>query len=188
MYYYFIELEADRFDTTLEGGADNTSCGANSVMLRDSVCDEETNTAVCLFDGGDCCLELKVKDFCKNCSCNLVVKSAKLLELFVNTDFKPLKNPERITEEAKVVRWIIEVDDVVSGAVCAMLCLEHDEKRSYINAWHYDKIQQVCHCGWIDSSPCPEHLIIPDWQLTGVADLACHNSYLQMKKTVPCGM
>ncbi len=37
-------------------------CGADSFMLRDGVCDELTNTALCHWDGGDCCLDKSIKD------------------------------------------------------------------------------------------------------------------------------
>ena len=164
-------------------GPDNTSCGANSFMLRDLVCDETTNTEICLYDGGDCCLEIKDTKLCHNCSCILLIDSEILLEQFADSETKPFKDPDMV--ELAIEKWIVMVLDVVSRQVCAKLCLDHD-KQDQINAWHYLESLQICKCGWIESTPCAEHLVTLDWNLTEISDLT-HNVYLQMEKTIPCG-
>ncbi len=48
--------------TTQAAGGNADVCGAESFMLRDGVCDEATNTQICHWDDGDCCLDQFIKD------------------------------------------------------------------------------------------------------------------------------
>ncbi len=164
-------------------GNNSERCGADTFMLRDLVCDELTNTAICLYDGGDCCLELKDTTLCKNCSCILEVEPEKLQQTFTDLDIKPLENIDDI--ESLVERWIVEVEDVVSGPVCAVLCLDHD-KTDNVNVWQFSKQERLCRCGWIESNLCPAQLVNLDWTLDEMLALI-HGAYLQMIKTIPCG-
>ncbi len=171
---------------TVDGGADNTSCGANSFMLRDSVCDEATNTKICLFDSGDCCLEIKDRTLCQNCSCILLIDREKLRQQFSDWEIKPLNNPDAI--DGPIERWVVTVEEVVSSPVCTVLCLDHSKQDS-INAWHYREDDQICRCGWIEASPCPKNLVHLDWDLdTKLQDLTHFTAFLQMTKTLPCGI
>ena len=38
-------------------------------MIGDGFCDDETNNVDCGFDGGDCCLDSVVTNFCSECEC-----------------------------------------------------------------------------------------------------------------------
>ncbi len=164
---------------------DNNTCGPDNFMLRDGVCDEITNTKRCLFDGGDCCLADKVTSFCKNCLCNLAIDTAKLERQFREMEIKPFKTPNRIDEATE--RWLIVVEEVVSGPVCGVLCLDHVEN-NLINCWQYKENEQVCQCGWVESFPSPEHLVNLSWNLTDIiSDLTNNKAYLQMGKTLKGG-
>ena len=38
-------------------------------LIGDGFCDDETNNVDCGFDGGDCCLDSVVTNFCSECEC-----------------------------------------------------------------------------------------------------------------------
>ncbi len=61
--HFYVEVVNSDIHTTrgLQGG-NIKICGANNFMLRDGVCDDATNTKVCHWDGGDCCLDKFTKD------------------------------------------------------------------------------------------------------------------------------
>ena len=40
-----------------------------SVFVQDGYCDDENNIPECNFDGGDCCLEEVLTDYCSICAC-----------------------------------------------------------------------------------------------------------------------
>ncbi len=155
-------------------------------MLRDSVCDEVTNIEVCLFDGGDCCLEAKIRSQCKDCSCKKVIEPEKLLAQFKELDIKPMRQ-EIVTLDTQIAN----IEDVDSAETCAVVCLEH-EKKDEINAWQYLVYKteiRTCRCGWMKSQSCPNTnaLLVGDWKMTNVSQLADHKGYIQLRKTVPCG-
>ncbi len=158
---------------------DNSTC-LESFMLRDSVCDEATNTELCLYDGGDCCLDAKDTTLCRNCSCILTVDPDVVESQFAALDIKPHKNSVSIDNR------IVQVEDVISAPVCAVLCLDHDLAEN-INSWIYRKIEKICECGWIQSVQCPENTVLDAWNWYNVSDLAEHLSFVQLNKTVPCG-
>ncbi len=159
-------------------------------MLRDSVCDEATNTELCRYDGGDCCLEIKDTTMCRNCSCILAVDADRLKDQFNDLLIKPVR--KSIANDIQQVNnaikdWIVSVDEVVSGHVCAVLCLDHDQENS-INAWRYNNNAQVCKCGWVSSMLCPEETLVkPDWKLRDLGNLLKYNIYMELRKTVFCG-
>ncbi len=160
-------------------------------MIRDTVCDEATNIEKCLYDGGDCCLELKDTTLCKNCSCRLKVELDELQLQFDELNVKPIKNPDWLINKA-IGDWIVEVESVVSGQVCAVLCLDHD-KGEAINSWIFDSKtgNGTCRCGWTNSIHCPENLVEteigePHIHVTETL-LQPGNLFFQLQKTVPCG-
>ena len=38
-------------------------------LVSNGFCNDETNIEECAYDGGDCCGDCIVKDYCTNCSC-----------------------------------------------------------------------------------------------------------------------
>ncbi len=160
-------------------------------MLRDYVCDEVTNIALCLFDGGDCCLEGKDRSLCRNCSCILSVDNDDLQKEFDDWDIKPLDKPEDFF--GTVGTWTVVVREVISGPVCIVLCLNHDQK-DQINAWHYGTEEQICTCGWIGSTNCPEDMVLANQTMLDDGSLGMSKTFgafwafVQLGKTVPCGI
>ncbi len=169
----------------------SATCGADSFMLRDSVCDDTTNTKACLYDGGDCCLEMKNTHLCRQCQCILDVDPHKLEDYIIHLDIR-----EIALTEAKEQQVLLTVDNVVSGQVCATLCLEHDN-RDYFNSWSYfqktsDKEQGGCMCSWTSSvSLCSgpaRNLPTVDFNdFNADHNVTLTKMFVQVEKTLPCG-
>jgi hypothetical protein len=45
------------------------ACPADPEWIGDGLCDDDANSENCQFDGGDCCLDDVVIDFCEECMC-----------------------------------------------------------------------------------------------------------------------
>ncbi len=165
---------------------DKTACGADSFMLRDGVCDETSNIAKCLYDGGDCCKENKDESLCLDCTCRLEVNIAELEKQFNALEIHPIEDMESL-QVATVgsCGWTIEVKEVLNMSVCSVPCLEHEEADE-VNAWHYQG--GICRCGWIESKYCPENMVNKNWT-TGIENggFLDHMAYVQLNKTVGCG-
>ncbi len=87
-----------------------------------------------------------------------------------------------------MTNWTVKVEEVVSSGVCIVLCLNHEQEADQINTWHYNKVEQVCQCGWIESTKCPENLALIEWNLTDTVDSNINdNAFVALKKTLPCG-
>ncbi len=167
---------------------DLTTCGADSFMLRDGVCDDVANIAKCLFDGGDCCQENKDKALCRDCICILKVNHEDMKKQFQELEIKPVKNPSHIKSAIGNDGWAVEVEEVVSTQVCTVVCLEHNSAGE-LNAWLYLDEQRICKCGWVGSSLCPRKWIVENWTWKNKKDDINHPStFVQLKKTVSCGM
>ena len=124
-------------------------CGSNSFMIRDGVCDEESNIEVCLYDGGDCCLEKKSKRFCKVCTCLMAVNVEELKQKVTANEVKVFKNYSEFENLLTAVVKI--VTEVNSSEVCALLCL--DEKLDQIsNSWLYKDADNQCWCTVVKST------------------------------------
>ncbi len=167
----------------------NQTCGADSFMLRDSVCDDTANMARCLYDGGDCCLEFKETKYCKSCACILDVDQGRLRNLFSQLNILPVDKPTdvEIAMERSIVE-VIKVEDVVSGGVCGVLCLDHEARNGELNSWIYLEDEKICKCGWIESVLCPEKMVNNSRPLDidGLTN-ATSTAFIQLGKTVPCG-
>ncbi len=156
-------------------------------MLRDSVCDEATNTEECRYDGGDCCLEIKDTSMCRNCSCILLVDPDRLQGQFYELTIKPVRiSVDSDPETDSSFDWTVYVQDVVSGLVCSVLCIDHNGGNS-INAWRYNNSTLVCQCGWLTSRLCPETYVKENWELRKVSNLIKFNTYVQLGKIISCG-
>ena len=64
-------------------------------MVGDGVCNDETNTAVCNYDGGDCCLNVINTDHCSECTC--------YFEEFCATGFHPSVGDGFCNDETNIV-------------------------------------------------------------------------------------
>ena len=53
---------------TPECNYDGGDCCSSPEMVANGFCNDETNTASCLYDGGDCCVNVNT-DYCSDCSC-----------------------------------------------------------------------------------------------------------------------
>ncbi len=162
---------------------DNTTCGADGFMMRDGVCDDASNIAKCLFDGGDCCKENKDKTLCGACTCNLTVNQVELVGQFKDLQIKPLIQGGSNLDP---LQNMVEVQDVVSTKVCAKICLEH-QKANELNAWHFKANLGICHCGWIHSAACPEKMMMENWRFDVTSGLPNDTTFVQLAKTVSCG-
>ena len=183
IFIIFSSEQADLDSNSIILGDNNTRCGADTFMLRDSVCDEATNTEICLFDGGDCCLEIKDRSLCRDCSCNLTVDMEELKLQFTDFDIKPLYNPTDFDQ--LTFKEIIKVEEVISGPVCAVFCLK-SERDDTVNAWRYDESEQLCQCSWVESVSCPEDRVDTEWTFRSLSNWTL-NAYVQLRKSIPCG-
>ncbi len=124
-----------------------SGCSADSFMLRDGVCDDSTNTAQCLYDGGDCCLENKAIHLCRDCVCRLATNDQELIEK--SDGFKVMAFENHLQFDDVVASIEKTVANVETSDICSVICLDQDILEA-VNAWHYDGMSQNCRCGWID--------------------------------------
>ncbi len=149
-------------------------------MLRDGVCDWETNHDRCLFDGGDCCLENKDTTFCSgNCTCFLSYDDTKLFKRYEESEVVQLLEAEF---NASV---IVKVSDVWSQEVCSVLCMDHILKE-IINAWTYSLDQRECQCQWFESTPCLNQTLLISLDQNSDNQSSELMTYLQTSKIIPC--
>ncbi len=148
-------------------------------MLRDSVCDEATNNELCLYDGGDCCLEAKITTNCNSCACILAVYPPKLRRQLKEMNVARFKS--HVDVNTVVGDWSLMIEEVISDQVCAVLCMDN-EMANQINTWHYNTKTRKCWCGWTESTKCPETLVIASIDHSGI-----EQTFVQLKKTITCG-
>ncbi len=165
----FIDVERDE------------RCSAtNSHMIRDLICDEVANIEVCLFDGGDCCLDSKRKDTsqCQICTCKLSVNNTLLAEDFEEQNIKELETPNDFELLTSKILDRIEFHDVASKEVCSKVCLE-PELNDQVNGWMFDKATKVCVCAWL----MPANVKIKESQQQEF-ETVLSNAYIQLDKTI----
>ncbi len=111
-------------------------------MIDDGVCDEATNIEQCLFDGGDCCLDVdKLRNhLCSNCTCILDVDETELMTKMSASDVHVYDYFKSIDEQFLTVEKIV---NVISNDVCSFLCLTSTES-SNIDSWIYQGT--TCKC------------------------------------------
>ena len=68
-----------------QGDDRDDSCTGNSFLIGDLVCDDVANTEMCLFDGGDCCLQNIDTSLCLDCTCKLQGK-IEMFSLLTHAD------------------------------------------------------------------------------------------------------
>ncbi len=136
-------------------------------MINDGVCDEAANNPMCLYDGGDCCLESKNKD--------------ALLEDFERLDVRQF---DRIGDyELVLTKRVKTVEDVVTLDVCSSLCLDLGEDQP-VNAWKYNNETRVCECSMVSSDHfCSQSVTLSDELMKNGSELA----YIQKAQLLECG-
>ena len=102
-------------------------------LVGDGVCNDETNTANCNFDGGDCCLNVINKEYCSECKC--------FLKEFCGTGFHPLVGDGLCHDETNIVECNFD------GGDC---CLSNVNKRNCSECICH--IQSLCATGIFPSS------------------------------------
>ena len=157
-------------------------------MLRDGVCDETTNTELCLYDGGDCCLDREKKDttLCQRCTCKVAFDERDLKDTLNTTDVMMFENPEDF--ESLILRTEKTVHDVLEIDVCSAMCLEYGDT---VNGWRYNEFTGTCTCAWLKSTDCLEDLPMKEvmqFSGTNAVTSVSVTSYIQMSKTLPCCM
>ncbi len=162
-----------------------TGCGVDTVMLRDRVCDDESNTERCVFDGGDCCLENKDTSMCTSCKCELAVDQARLEQQYKELRVGQLREDVNFAK-ITVYGGLVTVDLVINEQVCAVLCLSHINADK-LNAWYFKKNKKQCQCGWVESSTCIENNVLEKTSLEESSPFQREIGYVQMGKTVACG-
>ncbi len=55
--------------TTLIDSTTTSEC-SKMLWVEDGFCDDETNTELCDFDGGDCCMDQIIDNYCLECLCH----------------------------------------------------------------------------------------------------------------------
>ncbi len=124
-------------------------CRSHEVMIGDGLCDEVTNNELCLYDGGDCCLERKSTPLCVDCTCKIAVDldqlEARLAEHKILVTAQPINAfiADAPFETTK------EVDEVLDTFVCSLICLDM-LMISATNAWIFNENgQNTCICGFL---------------------------------------
>ena len=83
--------------------------------IGDGVCHDQTNTAVCNYDGGDCCLNV-ITDECTECTC--------YLQGFCETGFHPLVGDGYCNDETNIAECNYDGGDCCGLCIVAEFCSE----------------------------------------------------------------
>ncbi len=155
-------------------------CSADSFMIDDGVCDEATNNAMCLYDGGDCCLESKNKELCRECDCRQTKDKDELFEDFARLDVRQF---DRIGDyELVLTKRVKTVEDVVTLDVCSSHCLDLGDDQP-VNAWKYNNATRVCECSMVSSDNfCSQSVTLLEVMKNG-SEVA----YIQKAQLLECG-
>ncbi len=145
MKSFYLTLGNQDSESTVNSKSETESnqCLEGRSFIGDGICDESLNNELCLFDGDDCCMELKSTPQCiEDCSCKRLLDEDSL-----KTDLD--RNEVKVADMDYMIGWTIikKVTDVVSAEVCSSLCLEikpHD----VVDGWYFDG---DCSCLWVNS-------------------------------------
>ena len=73
--FYLKPLRSQSNQNTTDGSTlittANAICHHNTIWVGDKYCDDNLNTRSCNYDGGDCCLQETMLDFCTTCFCHI---------------------------------------------------------------------------------------------------------------------
>ncbi len=114
-------------------------CSANSFLIRDGVCDEVTNIAKCLYDGGDCCKVDKNTDICQKCTCIMSVDMAELAQTLASKEARTYVGVSDgdISDQDSKFELVDFVEDVITAEVCSQLCISLRDDVNAIDSWIY---------------------------------------------------
>ena len=105
----------------------------DTALVGNGFCNDETNTEICNYDGGDCCLNVVNKTQCSDCTC--------YLEEFCTTGFHPSIGDGFCNDETNIAKCGYD------GGDCC---------RSYSNTDHCSNCtcygQELCKLGFTPSS------------------------------------
>ncbi len=149
---HFLDETAKDTATTLaknDGGTEEQEeqegCSANSFLINDGVCDEVTNNALCLYDGKDCCRQIKLTHYCQDCTCRLSDTDNIILEKLLEAQV--YKHTSESDSESNL-KTIKIVEEVKSPRVCGILCIDEVEENPAIDSLTFTKEQGffLCKC------------------------------------------
>ncbi len=154
-------------------------------MIRDGVCDELTNTEMCLYDGGDCCLDVDKKDttLCLSCICQLTIDNKLITNAYENLGLKKSRQTDLFAEALLSISHV--TTNVITKEVCTMVCLdpELDDK---VNGWIYNFDSKKCTCVWLKSTTCRKEDIVISHDFVGLANDIDTEAYVQLAKFLDC--
>ncbi len=154
-------------------------------MIRDGVCDELTNNELCLYDGGDCCLNDGDKDttLCDSCICQLTIDDKLISNAFENLGLRRTVPEDHFTETLLSLSYT--TTNVISSVVCTIVCLDPDLDET-VNAWIYNFNSKRCSCVWIKSTTCQQDSLV-NRNISGLSSyIADTEGYIQQRKILDC--
>ena len=114
--------------------------GCNNItIVGDGLCNDETNTALCNYDGGDCCLNVINKYYCFECIC--------FLEEFCGTGFHPLIGDGICHDDTNIFECSFDGGDCCVDNVNKMNCSEcicHFQETCAIGIFHSSVADGSC--------------------------------------------
>ncbi len=154
-------------------------------MIRDSICDEVANIKRCLYDGGDCCLDVTEKEteFCNICTCKLDVDEEMLAESFQQLDVKQFDKADDFDVLVSKSLGIKTYEDVSTEEVCTTICLD-PELVDQVNGWKYDFQSKECICGWMQPTEWNVDVKLDDITGDENFETPSANAYIQHARTL----
>ncbi len=124
MHEFHVTDKSNELTGQRDGGGE-TGCSGTSFLIDDGVCDEITNNARCLFDGGDCCLEKKITRLCQDCTCILEADPTELNRKLKQNRVKIFNRCDSDTNDinSELFVTVLTVEEVASKWVCYTICL-----------------------------------------------------------------
>ncbi len=161
-------------------------CGAESFMIRDSVCDEKTNIELCLYDGGDCCLDEGQKDLtlCRTCLCLVSVDEDLIATRFQKLDVKAF---DADVYDSSALLFVSHVSSpVVSNEICSQVCLDPGLE-DIVNGWLYNFERRTCTCAWFESRRCSDQVdLLAEMSPKSPENIFGTAVYIQMNRMLTC--
>ena len=157
-------------------------------MNMSSVCDETANNEVCLYDGGDCCLDKSKKDLtlCRTCLCLVSLDEEMIATKFQELDVRTFDAYKAYDSTALLFVSHVAMP-VVSHKICAQVCLDPDLE-DIVNGWLYDFDSRTCTCAWFESRTCSDQEdLLRHLFPVNTGNVLGTGAYIQMAKMLTCG-